>query len=306
MPRSSVSAEASSGKRSASVVLVLLALIAAFGAFNWLKNRNTPLPTTVSLSVISGEATVKRADAGSSPPLKAGEKVTLQRGDEVLSAPNSRTKLTFAGDETTELGGGTHLTILELHQAPVSRALVAALALHEGKTLTRIRHVLLQGTRFEIETPLATVQARGTVFQCDVLAKNQAYVAVYDGVVSISMGEQSLELQAGQGLDVRLGQPLAPVAISQTPPPDTESAGQSTPGAPPTLTERQKTLFPPVLTPTRPGDNMQLYTVEAGDTLYGIARKFGVSWEAILAANKDTLKKPELLRVGQQLRIPKS
>ena len=305
MSRSSQSSASSSSKRSASVVLALLALIAAFGAFNWLQNRNKPLPATVNLTIISGEATVKRADAEGGPPLKAGEKSTLQRGDELHTNADSRARLTFGGGETTELSGDTHLTILELYQAPVSRALVVSLALHQGKTLTRIRHVLLQGMKFEFETPVVTVQARGTVFQCDVLAKNQAYVAVYDGVVTVSMGEQAVELQAGQGLDARLGQPLAPVAASQAPPPDTESSGEGTPPAPPTLTERQKTLFPPVLTPTRPGDNMELYTVQSGDTLYGIARKVGVSWEEILAANKDTLKKPELLRVGQQLRIPK-
>jgi LysM repeat protein len=45
--------------------------------------------------------------------------------------------------------------------------------------------------------------------------------------------------------------------------------------------------------------------VQAGDTLYSIARRFGVSREAIIAANKQTLRNPEQLRVGQQLRIPK-
>lgn len=295
----------SSDRRSASAVLALLALIAAFGAFSWLQNRNKPLPTMVNVTVISGEVTVKRADAGSNPPLKAGEKSTLQRGDELRTSVDSKAKLTFSGGETTELGSNTHLTILELYQAPISRALVVSLALHEGKTLTRIRHVLLQGMRFVIETPVVTIQARGTVFQCDVLAKNQTYVAVYDGLVTVSMGEQTVELQAGQALDARLGQPLVPVAASQAPPPDTGPGEEAAPPASPTLTERQKTLFPPVLTPTRPGDDMELYVVQPGDTLYGIARKFGVSWERILAANRDTLKKPELLQVGQRLRIPK-
>jgi hypothetical protein len=285
--------------------LVLLAVIAALGAFRWLQNRNAPLPAAVNLTIINGEALVKRADAGSGPPLKAGDKVALQRGDEVRTRADAKAKLTFSGGETTELSSDTYLTILELYQAPVSRALVVSLALHEGKTLTRIRHVLLHGMKFEIETPAVTLLARGTVFQCDVLSKSQVYVAVYDGVVTVSMGEQSVELQAGQGLTARLGQSLAPVPVSQAPPPDTEPTGEDTLLAPPTLTEREKTLFPPVLTPTRPGDNMELYTVQPGDTLFGIARRFGVSWEAILAANKDTLKKPELLRVGQQLRIPK-
>lgn len=301
--RSSRLRTTSTDKRSASVVLALLALIAALGAFNWLQSRNKPLPTTVDVTVISGEVEVKRADAGSGPPLKAGEKGTLQRGDELRTGTDSKVRLTFSGGETTELGGNTHLTVLELYQAPVSRALVVSLALHKGKTLTRIRHVLLQGIKFVVETPVVTVQARGTVFQCDVPTKAQTYVAVYEGVVTVSMGEQTLELQAGQALDARLGQPLVPVAASQAPPMNDEP--DASPLVPPTLTDRQKTLFPPVLTPTRPGDDMELYIVQPGDTLYSIARKFGVSWERILAANRDTLTKPELLRAGQRLRIPK-
>ena len=50
---------------------------------------------------------------------------------------------------------------------------------------------------------------------------------------------------------------------------------------------------------------MQIYIVQKGDTLYSIARQFGVSWEAIWQANRQILPKPEALQPGQQLRIPK-
>ncbi|NLG26408.1 MAG: LysM peptidoglycan-binding domain-containing protein [Chloroflexi bacterium] len=163
--------------------------------------------------------------------------------------------------------------------------------------------------RFEVEMNAAVVKARGTVFQCDALANDHAYVLVYDGAVEVSMGEHLANLQAGQALDIWLGQPLEPV-----------NTGQAIPGGPPestalpvstaTFTEREKTAFPPVSTPTRPGDLIAtpegglVYTVESGDTLYSIARKFGVSWEAIWNANKDILPRPEFVRAGQQLRIP--
>ncbi len=45
------------------------------------------------------------------------------------------------------------------------------------------------------------------------------------------------------------------------------------------------------------------YTVQAGDTLFGIARKFGVSVPAIRAANN--LANPNLIKPGQVLKIPK-
>lgn len=44
------------------------------------------------------------------------------------------------------------------------------------------------------------------------------------------------------------------------------------------------------------------YTVVAGDTLYGIARRFGVDFEVLVGANNIT--NPSLIRVGQVLTIP--
>lgn len=47
------------------------------------------------------------------------------------------------------------------------------------------------------------------------------------------------------------------------------------------------------------------YTVESGDTLFGIAGDFGVSPESILWSNYGTLRDdPDLLSIGQQLLIP--
>jgi LysM repeat protein len=62
--------------------------------------------------------------------------------------------------------------------------------------------------------------------------------------------------------------------------------------------------------PTEEGSNTgapvpaggQLYTVKRGDTVYTIARHFGVKMQAIIDANK--LSNPDNLKVGQQLIIP--
>jgi len=50
--------------------------------------------------------------------------------------------------------------------------------------------------------------------------------------------------------------------------------------------------------------NQTLYTVQEGDTLFGISQQFGVSTEAIMAANN--ISNADLLRVGAQLIIPQS
>ncbi|MHB1293380.1 MAG: LysM peptidoglycan-binding domain-containing protein [Anaerolineae bacterium] len=288
-------------KRPSAVIIVLSVALVGLAALRWFQVGSGPVAAIVTLTVQSGDATVTRADAGESPVVLEGEKVTLQRGDEVRTSVAGKSRLTFPGGETCELGSDTAIRIMELSQAPVSKALTVVLALYEGKTTSRIRHMLFPGTKYQIDTPVATVQAKGTHFRCDVVDEDAISVVVYDGVVNVSMGESSVDVLAGQGLDAVLGQPLQAVAAAAPSPAYEEETGAD---SQPTLTDLQKTLFPPVETPTRPGDRSDLYTVREGDTLYSIARQFSVDWEDLWAANKDTLAKPELIRTGQKLVIP--
>jgi hypothetical protein len=325
----------SSNKRRVSVILAVLAALALLAAVQWLRGGRWPqhmiaghsLPTTARLVVVGGEAVVSRADAGVDPPLRTGASTTMQRGDEVRTGAEGRARLTFSGGEVVELGSNTRIAILELYETPMSRGLVVLLALEEGQATTRIRHMLFQGSRFVIETRVATVEAgvgsnAGTLFECQVLNKESIRFAVHEGVVTVSMGEQELQLDAGQGVVAQLGQPLTPdVAPTMAPRPDAPPAPEATAETPsvtkmPTLTDLQKTLFPPVITPTRPSDAARqpvadgglgsdgTYTVQPGDTLYSIARNQGVSWEALWQANKHVLASPELIHPGQTLRIP--
>ena len=48
------------------------------------------------------------------------------------------------------------------------------------------------------------------------------------------------------------------------------------------------------------------YTVQAGDTLWAIARKYGCSITEIMAANSDRIKNPNRIHAGWQLKIPRS
>ena len=54
--------------------------------------------------------------------------------------------------------------------------------------------------------------------------------------------------------------------------------------------------------PTTPPGNSSTYTVKAGDTLYSIAVKFGVTVQSIVNANN--IKNANLISIGQVLKIP--
>lgn len=62
---------------------------------------------------------------------------------------------------------------------------------------------------------------------------------------------------------------------------------------------------PRTIIPTRARKEVIMYTIESGDSVFGIAQKFNLKPETILWANKDTLNDdPHMISVGLELRIP--
>ncbi len=322
MPPHALTEEPVRRRRSGGAVLFLLLVVGAIGAVTWLEQRTKALPIAGEVRVSAGQVQVERADAGADPPYGPGAATRVQRGDTLVTSADAQALLILGAGQALQLGAGTQLSLQELYRSPMARGLVATLALQQGQVAASLggRGGAMQ---FALETRIATLHATGGAFQCQVLSKDRVALAVYEGTVTVAMGEQTVQVPAGQQIEIRLGQGLAPVAGASLPtmvwswtpsaaraatrPPAAQSPATAPPGAAPTatLTAGEKALFPPAHTPTLPGDDLERYTVQAGDTLYGIAQRFGVTWEAILQANRATLSKPEQLRAGQELIIPK-
>lgn len=63
---------------------------------------------------------------------------------------------------------------------------------------------------------------------------------------------------------------------------------------------------PVVMPPSPSGGNFHWYTVVRGDTLSGIAARFNVAggWQSIYEINRDKISNPNLIYIGQVIRIP--
>jgi LysM repeat protein len=70
-------------------------------------------------------------------------------------------------------------------------------------------------------------------------------------------------------------------------------AGASSPVPPPA----------PTPAPPAPSPSVGEYTVVAGDTLSGIASRYGTTWQALFAINHDRIADPNRIFVGQRIRV---
>ncbi|MDO8673941.1 MAG: LysM peptidoglycan-binding domain-containing protein [Dehalococcoidia bacterium] len=97
---------------------------------------------------------------------------------------------------------------------------------------------------------------------------------------------------------ISAAQNLTPVATIMATP---QAQPQATPAAA-NPTAVPPTAVPPTVVPPTPTPGVLRYTIQVGDTLLGIAIRFGVTVEALQAANGNL--DPTLLQVGKSLIIP--
>ncbi len=64
-----------------------------------------------------------------------------------------------------------------------------------------------------------------------------------------------------------------------------------------------RAAVPHTIIPDRTREQISTYVVEGGDSIFGIAAKFGLAPETVIWANSELEGQPDLLRIGQQLTI---
>jgi len=254
------------------------------------------------LAVHAGSVSVGGSGGSARPYVEAGSVTRISAGDELHTGSGANAELMLGGGDRLVLGPSTRLAVLEMARRGTSQALHVSLALVEGEVTANIRDTVVGGTDLSLDTPVATVTSQSGAFRCVVVDRDTVSVAVHEGTATVSMGAQEVTLSANQRLDARLGAEL--VAIDTVLPTLSWSGGSVQAAvATATLTEPQQTRYA-IATPTLPGDGMDSYTVQRGDTLYSIARAHGLDWEILWEANKDLLASPSLIKEGQTLRIP--
>lgn len=125
-------------------------------------------------------------------------------------------------------------------------------------------------------------------------------------LVALALAVASMQIQWGRISALRPLTPQTDVSAPAAPTVDEET------GAPLTLPTQLNDFLDDVLVsaavphtiiPERAREEISTYVVQSGDTIYGIAGKFGLDPETIMWSNPDLENAPDLLSVGQELTI---
>ncbi len=290
-------------------------------------------PDAASLSVLSGQVTVRRGNsvaADQKTHFKSGERSVVLMGDRILTGDNSRALLTFSDGTTMEMAANADVTLTELQMDNATSLRIIHFKVWLGKTTHRVAHALAPASRYQVESPSSSAAVRDTVFTVETFSNEHTRIATDEGTVRVDIGQETVDVHAGEVVDAIVGQPLnvrlqnpptstptntpTPTSTFTPTPTPTETATSTptpmptathTPTNTPTPTHTATPTFTPTGLPTpTPTPTPDLYIVQEGDTLSEIAEKLGVSLKSLAAINGHSIDDPHWIQPGQILLVP--
>lgn len=158
---------------------------------NWLKRQ--PEPAKV-VSVTGSVRKISGVD-GRQHPLQSD--TIIRVGDEILSGAGSAT-IALADGSEIRISPNSRLIFNRLTQYGKSGMVDTRLRLQKGEVHTRVRPIIIDGARFEIETPSAVAAVRGTVFTMQADSNGSA-IQVAEGAVDFGAPGKTRRIPEGYG-----------------------------------------------------------------------------------------------------------
>jgi hypothetical protein len=159
--------------------------------------------TVATLVVNAGSATVTPPDGD--PQNYTGDDVALvSQGDEVAISDDGEGLLTFFEGTQSRLVAGTVITVDQL--SAENNAQQVSLTVSAGQAMNTVGKMIDADSRYEVNTPAATITVRGTNFIVFVRPNDLTQVATLDGLVDVSAQNQTVELPPGFGVKVVPGE----------------------------------------------------------------------------------------------------
>jgi hypothetical protein len=188
-----------------SILVVPLLMIISLGGCS---QRNS---TDTFISSFEGDAQVKKA--GTTDWIEVEAKNTLEAGDSIKTGSNSKALIIFFDGSTIELKSDTQVEIMDLVQEnPTS----IRLKQDTGETLSKVRKLTDDNSRYEIETPAALANVRGSSMLVIVTTQG-TIVQNLEGDIRVTAQGVELIIPEGESSTIQPDKPPeAPVPVTTT------------------------------------------------------------------------------------------
>lgn len=192
----------------------------------WLRTE----ATVATVVVVAGRARVEHASGAAAADLAVGDE--LRAGDVLATDDGASVTLQMADATQVLVSGATRARMESLLLLGRSGVASTRLALDKGEAESRVNPARVDGTRYEIRTPVLTLGVRGTEFRVRVDADGATTVAeVTQGKVVATPvgapltgsrrapgnGPAETSIDAGFGLVAGASRPLAPAPLLGAP-----------------------------------------------------------------------------------------
>jgi hypothetical protein len=222
-------------RRTLIAVLVLAGLaLAACGGSSKKSASTQPSNTPAQATLTVEQDRVEYRASGGDWVQVTGPQV-VKNGDSIRTDANGKALLTFFTGTEVEILSSAELAVTDFEETPDGGHVITLNQLG-GETEHRVARIVDTQSRYEIDTPSATLTVRGTAFGVDVAPDGATHVEVTEGVVQAQVGTQTVDVSAGKALDITANKtiPSTPYPIPAILPPATTPRPTATPTEAPT------------------------------------------------------------------------
>ncbi len=198
--------------------LILLLVLVGCGKDEDKKARHTIEEMNDADAILTVEGgLVEWQDSGTTTWIAVSETQAITQDDRIRTDATGQATLTFFTGTEAEILPGSEMIVRSFEQTDTGDAAII-LEQVTGEALHSANAALDSGLQYEVNTPVAQIVVRGTLFGVRVEDNGATHVEVQDGVVQAVVDQTTIELQPGTALDVDENRvPSTPYAIPTGP-----------------------------------------------------------------------------------------
>jgi hypothetical protein len=198
-----------------SLIGLVVAVGLAAGGVEQPARAADPLPAAqgtevATLTITLGSATVTPVE-GEPQELKTDDAAVVQIGDQIAVSDDGEALLTFFEGVETRIAAASTVKVDQFETSDSGSQIGLSLVL--GQTVNSVQGLADSSSRFEINTPAATISVRGTQFVVFARENDLTQVATLEGTVQVAAQGQSTDLPYGYGVKLTSGEAPGPAVV---------------------------------------------------------------------------------------------